>query len=159
MFIVEFLPTQGVIDLQSCITPLHFLNLDVISVTTRKTQSYARNKSLLKNVSLNYLHQILLIICWHNLSNSSMLQYAGKIAHFSFTYEKVNKTYSFATIRLQQAAGDNKCSYYNCHSIQIFTCQNFQILSTDALQVKSICISKICAVILSHQHQVSRPSA
>ena len=35
---------RGAIDLQSYITALHFLDFDVISVTTRKTQSYAWKK-------------------------------------------------------------------------------------------------------------------
>ena len=42
-----------------CITPLHFLDFVVISVTTRKTQSYTRKKSLLEKVRLHFLHQII----------------------------------------------------------------------------------------------------
>ena len=40
-------------------TPLHFLDFDVISVTTRKMQSYARKKCVLIKVSLNFLDQII----------------------------------------------------------------------------------------------------
>ena len=39
--------------------PLHFQDFDVISVTTWKTQSSAKNKSLLLKVSLDLLHQII----------------------------------------------------------------------------------------------------
>ena len=35
------------------------------------------------------------MVCWDDLPNSSKLESAGKITHFSFAYEKVNKTDSF----------------------------------------------------------------
>ena len=41
-----------------CIKPSHFLDFDVINVTTRKTHSYTKKKSSSK-VSLNFLHQII----------------------------------------------------------------------------------------------------
>ena len=49
-----------------CITPLHFLYFDVISVTTRKTQSYARKKELLGKVSLSFHHQSIVnnLLAW-----------------------------------------------------------------------------------------------
>ena len=50
---------MGAIDLYRCMTTLHFQDFDVISVTTRMTQSYARKKSLLVKVGLNFLHQII----------------------------------------------------------------------------------------------------
>ena len=50
---------RGSIDLQLCIAPLHFQELDVLSVPTRKTQSYARKKSLLGKLSLCFLYQII----------------------------------------------------------------------------------------------------
>ena len=40
-------------------TQLHFLDIDIVSVTTRKMQSYTRMKWLLGKVGLNYLHQII----------------------------------------------------------------------------------------------------
>ena len=45
-------------------------------------------KSMLK-LSLSIF---LLMICWHDLPNSSMQENAVKIANFSLTYENVNKT-------------------------------------------------------------------
>ena len=54
-----------------------------------------------------------------------MLENAGKIAHFSFIYETVNKTW-IANIWLQQvknktntAGQDTANEYYRLHSIQI----------------------------------------
>ena len=47
------------IDLLCCIIPLHFLEFEVISVMTRKIQSHAWIKSLLKKESFDFLHQII----------------------------------------------------------------------------------------------------
>ena len=50
---------RGGVEEQRCIAPLHFLDFDVIILTTRKTRSYVRKKSLLGKVSVNFLHQII----------------------------------------------------------------------------------------------------
>ena len=50
---------RGAIEQQRCIAPLHLLDFDVLSVTTKKGQPYARNKLLIQKVSLNFLHQII----------------------------------------------------------------------------------------------------
>ena len=52
---------RGAIDLKRCLAPLHFLNLDVISVTTSRTQSFARKKSLVGIVSLCFPCQNIVI--------------------------------------------------------------------------------------------------
>ena len=51
--------TWGADEEKPCISPLHCLNLVVISVTSRKTQSYARKKILHGKVCLNFLYQII----------------------------------------------------------------------------------------------------
>ena len=81
----------------------------MLCVTIRKMKSYARKKSLLKKVILNYLRQKFFIICWHGVPNSNMLENAGKMAHFSFTYEKVDKTDS-----LQPSGCIEPLVFYNC---------------------------------------------
>ena len=57
--LLNFDQPRGGVEEQRCITPLHFLDFNVICVTTRKTQSYARKKSLPGKVDLNFLHQII----------------------------------------------------------------------------------------------------
>ena len=57
--LLNFDQPRGAIDLQRCIAPIQFLDFDVISVTTWKTQSYARKKSLLGKVNFNFLHKII----------------------------------------------------------------------------------------------------
>ena len=47
--------------------------------------------------------------CWHDIPNSSMLYTAGKIARFSFTFEKVNKTDSLQPSRSRGAVEENPC--------------------------------------------------
>ena len=89
--LLNFDQSRSAVEERCCIAQFHFLDLDVDSVTTRKTRSYARKKSLLGKVSLFSLH----LITVNNLLdilNSSMLENAGKIAYFSFTNEKYNKT-------------------------------------------------------------------
>ena len=50
--LLNFDQPRGGVEEQRCITPLHFLDFDVISVKGRK-------KSLLGKVSLCFLHQII----------------------------------------------------------------------------------------------------
>ena len=50
---------RGAVDEERCKTPLHFLDYDVVSVTTRKTLSYAKDKLLLGKVSLAFHYQII----------------------------------------------------------------------------------------------------
>ena len=45
---------------ERCMTPLHFLNFDVINATIRKTQTYVKKKSLLGNIMLNF-HQYMIV--------------------------------------------------------------------------------------------------
>ena len=72
------------------------------------TQSYSKKKSLMGKENLNYIK--LLINCWHDIPNNSMLQNTRKIVNFSSTYEKAYKTDS-----LQPSGCNEPLAYIYIH--------------------------------------------
>ena len=50
---------RGAVEERRCIAPFCFLHYDVFSVSSRKTLSYARKKSLHEKVILDFHHQII----------------------------------------------------------------------------------------------------
>ena len=50
---------RGAVEKKCRITPIHFQDFDTISVATRKTESYAKKKSVHRKVGLYFLHQII----------------------------------------------------------------------------------------------------
>ena len=55
------------------------------------------------------------MICWHDVSNNSMMENAGIMTHFSFAYEKVNKTDSVLS------SGCNRPLVATTITIDVFT--------------------------------------
>ena len=92
MFISEFRPTQG------CSWRVTLYNTITLPESWRDQYGglkYACNMPGRNQYSEKYVYFSFIKlwrICWHDISNSSMMEYTGKIAHFSHGYEKVNKT-------------------------------------------------------------------